>query len=335
VKPVLAAITQLAVLAALLATAAACAAAPRPLPPAGPRPSPAPRPASAAARLPATPPGQPPLGIANRFRVGRLQLTLAEPPHTGPAGRRLGTRDLLTVIHYPLATTGPLPLLVFAPGFMQCGAPYSDLLQYWASAGYVVATVNFPLTDCRAAAPDEQDLVNQPADMSYAISRLLELRLPDPLAGRLAPAEIAVAGQSDGGDTVAALAAAACCTDHRVRAAAVLSGAEWPPMPGPYFPRGAAVPPMLFTQGTADTVNPPWTSVQLYRADRNRARFYLTLLGADHTTPYWGSNAAERTVASATLAFFDDFVLDQPVAWTALTRAVRVTGTANLTSDGR
>ena len=77
--------------------------------------------------------------------------------------------------------------------------------------------------------------------------------------------QVGAAGQSDGGDTVAALAASTCCTDRRLKAVAVLSGAEWPPMPGRYFPGRA--PPMLFTQGTADTINPPWMSLQLYRAD--------------------------------------------------------------------
>jgi hypothetical protein len=32
-------------------------------------------------------------------------------------------------------------------------------------------------------------------------------------------------------------------------------------MPGRYFAHRA--PPMLFVQGSADRVNPPWTSVQL------------------------------------------------------------------------
>ncbi len=55
----------------------------------------------------------------------------------------------------------------------------------------------------------------------------------------------------------------------------MLSGAKWPPMPGRYFPGGA--PPMLFTQGSADTINPPSASLQLYRADGADARYYLDL----------------------------------------------------------
>jgi len=225
---------------------------------------------------------------------------------------------------------------MFAPGFMQCGGPYSDLLEAWASAGYVVAVVDFPRTDCRVgAAAYEPDLVNQPRDMSYVLSRLLaQSTRPDgPLSGLLNRHEIAAAGQSDGGDTVAALAANACCADRRLKAAAVLSGAEWPPMPGRYFPQGA--PPMLFVQGSADAINPPWTSLQLYRADHARARHYLDLFGITHMTPYAGTNRIERLVARVTLAFFDRYVLGQDDALAVMEREGNVTGTSALVSGGQ
>jgi dienelactone hydrolase len=185
-------------------------------------------------------------GTLGRYRVGQRRLTFVEPAQAGP-------RTLDTVVWYPLAgsrpAAGPLPVIMFAPGFMQCSAPYSSLLRSWASAGYVVAAVDFPRTSCLVADPYEADLVNQPRDVSYALSRLLDLSAQpdDPFHGVLDRREIGAAGQSDGGDTVAALAANGCCTDHRLTAVAVLSGAEWPPMPGRYFAHGA--PPMLFVQG--------------------------------------------------------------------------------------
>jgi predicted dienelactone hydrolase len=247
----------------------------------------------------------------------------------------------VTQIRYPLArraagpapARGPFPLLMFAPGFMQCGGPYSALLHAWASAGFVVAVVNFPRTDCRAgAAAYEPDLVNQPADMSFVLGRLLALsRKPRGLfSGLLDHHEIAAAGQSDGGDTVAALAANPCCADHRLVAAAVLSGAEWPPMPGRYFRRGA--PPMLFVQGSADPVNPPGASLQLYRADRAGRRYYLDLPGANHMVPYVGSSPVEQLVARVTLAFFDRYVLGRARSLAVMRRDAAVRGTATLVS---
>jgi dienelactone hydrolase len=296
------------------------------------------------------------LGSAGTYQVGQRRMTFVEPAHTGPTGQYLGQRMLLTVVWYPLArgprgssgsqpARGPFPLLMFAPGFMQCGSTYSDLLRAWASAGYVVAVVNFPRTDCVVgAAAYEPDLVNQPGDMSYVLGRLLTLSAQprNLLSGLLNRHEIAAAGQSDGGDTVAALAADTCCADHRLKGVAVLSGAEWPPMPGPYFARGGlgttgalGTPPMLFVQGTADTINPPWASVQLYRSDAARARYYLDLFGADHMIPYTGTNPVEHLVARVTLAFFDRYVLGHAGALATMTREANVSGAAALFSGGR
>ena len=300
----------------------------RPAAPAGSEPrTRAPAPAAAAA-----------VGGDGSYRAAERQVTFTEPAHTGPAEQYLGQRTLVTQVWYPRARgpARPFPLLLFAPGFLQCPGAYSDLLQAWASAGYVVAAVNFPHTNCHLGTEAyEADLVNQPQDMSYVLTRLLALsaRPGDPFSGLLDPREVGAAGQSDGGDTVAALAASTCCTDRRLTAVAVLSGAEWPPMPGRYFPGGA--PPMLFTQGSADTVNPPWTSLQLYRADRAGARYYLDLFGASHLIPYEGTNPVERLTARVTLAFFDRYVLGQPDALETMTRDGNVTGAAALVSGGQ
>ena len=289
--------------------------------------TPAPAPAAAAA-----------VGGDGSYRTGERQVTFTEPARIGPAEQYLGRRTLVTQVWYPRArgATRPFPLLLFAPGFLQCPGAYSDLLQAWASAGYVVAAVNFPRTSCHLGAEAyEADLVNQPQDMSYVLTRLLALsaRPGDPFSGLLDPHEVGAAGQSDGGDTVAALAANTCCTDRRLKAVAVLSGAEWPPMPGRYFPGGA--PPMLFTQGSADTINPPWASLQLYHADSGGARYYLDLFGASHLVPYEGTNPVERLMARVTLAFFDRYALGQADALETMTRDGNVTGTAALVSGGQ
>ena len=284
------------------------------------------------------------IGVAGTYRVGERQMTFAEPAHVGVTGQQLDERSVLTVIRYPVdrgssgawAAGGPFPLLMFAPGFMQCSSTYEDLLQAWASAGFVVAAVDFPRTDCLVgSAAYEPDLVNQPGDVSYVLGRLLALNAQPGgfLFGRLNPREVAAAGQSDGGDTVAALGGNTCCQNHRLRAVAVLSGAEWPPMPGTYF--AGTAPPMLFVQGSADTINPPWTSVQLYRADRTNPRYYLDLYGADHMVPYTGDNPVERLVARATLAFFGRYVLGHAGALATMAQAVDRSGIAALDSDGQ
>jgi dienelactone hydrolase len=307
------------------------------------RPASDPSPSSSAPARPAGPATG--LGKIGKFRTAKYKIWFTEPAHAGPTGEHLGPRRLLTVIRYPLGPAqrgrrrparGPLPLIVFGPGFQQCDAPYAGLLRTWASAGYVVAAVNFPKSDClTGSAATESDMVNQPGDMSYVITRMLGLSAARHglFARSLSRREIAVSGQSDGGDTVAAVGANSCCTDRRVVADAVLSGAEWPPMPGQYFTRRPAA--MLFAQGSADTINDPGCSVAMYQADPARDRFYLDLLGADHLLPYWGTDRYERITARVTVAFFDRFVLGQQPAGPAMRRHGDVAGLAKLFSHGR
>ena len=274
-------------------------------------------------------------GRIGTYAVGRRRITFTEPAHVGVTGQHLGPRRLLTQLFYPRAASRRFPLLVFGPGFMQCGGPYRDLLRAWASAGYVVAVVNFPKSDCATgSAATESDMVNQPHDMSVVITRLLALNKAHSgfYSKLIDPAEIGATGQSDGGDTVAAIGANACCIDHRIAAVAVLSGSTWPPFPGRYF---ASRPvPMLFTQGSADTINPPGCSVILYQSDPARARYYLDLFGADHTTPYWGANKYERVTARVTTAFFDRYLLGDRAAARRMRRAGTVRGLAALFSGG-
>ncbi len=282
-------------------------------------------------------PRRPAVGQAGHYRVAERSLVLVD--RSRPA---LGLRRLPVLVRYPVVppalvaagkvAAGPFPLVVFAPGYLQCRSSYAALLSGWASAGYVVAAVQFPRTHCHVIAPDEADLSNQPADVSFVITRLLA-RSAQPggtLGGLIDPARIAVSGHSDGGDTAAAVAANTCCLDKRVRAAMILSGAEWPPLGGRYFPRGT--PPMLFVQGTDDTWNPPPASVQLYDSDRSGVRYYLELFGADHFAPYEGHARPEPLVARVTLAFLNAYLAGQRDQVAAMRAAGNVRGVAALTS---
>jgi len=280
------------------------------------------------------------VGTIGSYSVAVQRLTLVEPPRAGVAGGRV----LRTVVRYPVippraATAPPLakglfPLVVFAPGYQQCDGSYDSLLRTWASAGYVVAAVEFPVTNCHVRGP-ESDLVNQPRDMAFVIRRLLLISggPQGALSGLVNPAAVAAAGHSDGGDTVAALVANTCCLDHRVVAAMVLSGAEWPPLGGSYFPPGT--PPILFVQGTADNVNHPSDSLTLYQADTAGRRFYLNLYGASHLSPYEGTQPPEPIVARVTTEFLNRYVAGQLPAGAAMAAAGNVAGMAQLVRGGQ
>ena len=273
------------------------------------------------------------------YQVARDSFVVRRRSRSYPGSRVLHVTVRFPVIPdaavYRRESKGLFPLVVFAPGFRQCARSYTDLLEQWSSAGYVVAAVDFPLTSCMAPAPDEADLSNQPADIAAVIRRLLALSR-DPhsaLAVLVAPAEIAVAGHSDGGDTAAAMAAASCCRDRQVRAVIVLAGAEWPPLPGRWF--AGPTPPMMFVQGTADSWNPPGASLQLYQADSTGRRYYLALRGANHFAPYEGDGTPEPTVARVTLDFLDFYLLGERGRIGAMWRASRGPGGAKLVSAGQ
>jgi len=285
-----------------------------------------------------SPPPPHPSGAMGDYGVAEHRYTFTEH-----AGATLGNRVLDVIVRYPAVGqaqksgsqgTSEFPLIVFAPGYRQCSASYNILLREWASAGYVVAAVNFPRTNCYVAKPDEADLVNQPADLIFAAHQLQQISSlsSGPLSGVISSTKVAVAGHSDGGDTVAALAAMSCCRYPGLRAALVLSGAEWPAFAGHWY--SAPTPPMLFVQGTADTINPPAASMQLYETDKSGIRYYLQLDNADHLMPYEGDRPPEPIVARVTIAFFDHFLAGDGTTVDAIRHSGDVAGMSKLVGSG-
>ncbi|MEO6859909.1 MAG: hypothetical protein ABI323_15235 [Solirubrobacteraceae bacterium] len=242
-------------------------------------------------------------------------------------------RPLVTVVRYPVHVHGPIPLIVFGHGFAVTPAYYWRLLRAWAQAGYVVAAPVFPLENQNApGGPNEADLVNQPRDMSFVISQMLDLSASrkGPLAGLIAPHEIGVSGQSDGGETALAVAYDSFYIDRRIRAAAILSGAELPGVGRFYFPKPS--PPLLATQGTADTVNRPHFTYDFFTA-APRPKYLLKLLGAPHLPPYTDEQPQLSIVGRVTTAFFNRYLKGQRSGISRMQAAGNVPGTATLTAE--
>ena len=218
---------------------------------------------------------------------------------------------------------------MFAHGFSLTPARYSSLLGAWAAAGYVVAAPVFPLTNTNApGGPTEADLVNQPRDLSFVITRLLVLnrRRTSVLRGTIVPSRIAAAGQSDGGVTALAAAYDSRFRDRRVRVAIVLSGARLGGMGA--FPRPG--PPLLAVQGTADPFNAPATTAT-YFGLAAPPKFLLWLLGASHLPPYSDEQPQLGIVERATIAFLDHYLKGGSLS--AFERAARRPGLTRLVAD--
>jgi dienelactone hydrolase len=228
---------------------------------------------------------------------------------------------------------GPFPLIVFAHGFAVTPAPYARLLRSWARAGYVVAAPVFPLENANApGGPDESDLVNQPTDVSYVITRLLveDRAGTSPLAGLIDPRAVAVAGHSDGAETALAVAYSGEFRDPRVRAAVILSGAEMSGVGGFHFAR--AGPALLAAQGTSDHTNEPRFTNAFFAA-AHRPKFLLRLIGAGHLPPYTDEQPQLAIVERVTIAFLDSYVKHIPDALPRLIASGDVPGTARLLAD--
>ncbi|MGI8922371.1 MAG: alpha/beta hydrolase family protein [Solirubrobacteraceae bacterium] len=267
-----------------------------------------------------------------------------------PDGSR-EARPLLTVVRYPATgraaggdvrgrppalAGGPYPLVVFGHGYAVTPTPYARLLRAWTRAGYVVAAPVFPLENAGApGGPDETDLINQPRDMSVVISRMLAANdapagASEPLRGMIDARRIAVTGQSDGGETALAVAYDRYFRDPRVGAAAILSGAKIPAVGGFVFPAGSA--PLLATQGTVDTVNPP-SFTHAFFDIASPPKFLLTLPGADHLPPYTDGQPQLGIVERVTTAFLDRYLKGDRRALRRMIAYGEVPGLAMLRAD--
>jgi fermentation-respiration switch protein FrsA (DUF1100 family) len=234
------------------------------------------------------------LHLVDRSRVARFRNGAVRP------------RTLTTFVRYPTPGTGPFPLIVFAHGFALTPGTYARLLDAWAAAGYVVAAPVFPVEQAHAfGGPSESDLLNEPGDIRFVISKLLS----GPLRGLIDPRRVAVAGQSDGGVAALASAFGVRFRDPRIDAAVILSGAQAPGVRFDY----ALGRPLLAVQGTADTINDPANTRAIFAAARP-PKFLLWLLGAEHLPPYTTDARELQIVERATLAFLAHYLRGAPLA---------------------
>lgn len=227
---------------------------------------------------------------------------------------------------------GPWPVIVFSHGLGGSGPAYAATLRVWASAGYVVVAPTYPLTSLATPGGDEpDDLPTQPGDVSAIIDGIVEGTVAEPVADVMATERIGIAGHSLGGFTSLATGYNPCCLDDRVDAVAAWAGgyvADLMPQTGEEG--GPAVqdgPPLLIVHGDADdtvpydraaeaaeAIGPPW--------------WLVTLVGGGHVPPYvqgLGSEAS-TVVTTATLAFFDAFLKDDPDGIGRLTETVSDAG---------
>ena len=266
--------------------------------------------------------GVPPVGAAqDNHRIGAYHvqlklLRLVDTTRATPAnGSYPGSpeRSLPTLLFLPKRAAGGaerFPLVVFSPGYGSVPEDYESLLEQWASAGYVVAAVDFPLSS--EYAPGGTTLIDvkeQPGDVKFVIEKLISLNHTpgQPVTNLLDPSRVAVAGHSLGGVTTLALTANTCCRSlgRLVKAAVVLSAYDYQfDGSGSYFPTDGYHPPTLEVSGTADTTSPLVDTEATYARTRT-PKYQALMLGAPHVDfgEPWGP-VIDRTV----VAFLNDYL---------------------------
>lgn len=132
-------------------------------------------------------------------------------------------RDIPVRIYYPaIATSRPLPVILFSHGLGGSREGYRYLGEHWAAHGYVSVHLQHPGSDSallqggglrdiarrmKAAVMDPANAINRPLDLRFAIDEL-ERRAGDPgfaLHGRIDLGRIGIAGHSFGAYTVLAV----------------------------------------------------------------------------------------------------------------------------------
>ena len=228
-------------------------------------------------------------------------------------------------------------MVVFAHGNSSNGADNEPLLRQWAAAGFVVAAPTFPLTSIGAPGGDDVgDYVNQPGDVSFVISQVLQASTKStaPYARAVDPHRIGLIGHSLGAITSLGAAYNSCCHDPRISAVVAIDGIELPYPHGTYFV-GNPEPPLLVIHGSADQTI-PFSAGQKTYADAQPPKFFVTLVGAPHTAFHQANQVDsprapwEPVIVASVTDFFDRYLKGEPGRLEALRAAASVPGVSTI-----
>jgi fermentation-respiration switch protein FrsA (DUF1100 family) len=248
------------------------------------------------------------------------------------------SRTLVTDLWYPerggtpASADGPFPLVVFGHGFTASPDSYEGVLRTWASAGYVVAAPAFPLSNGNApGGPTQNDVPSQPGDLSFVITQVVRLGADpaSPMHGLVDGDHVGAAGHSMGAVTTMGVALNTCCADNRIGAAVVMSGFEGT------FPAGSYTatdrPPVLFLHGDHDESISASSGLTAFY-DARPPKYFVTLLGADHGSPFGGSpdRPEAQVVLRATVDFLDRYLKGSADGLDRLRKDADVPGVATL-----
>jgi predicted dienelactone hydrolase len=240
-------------------------------------------------------PGAAGVGVATLVFEDTTRPTMANRNFPGAS-----TRTLLTEIWYPVdpgaepsteeQRDAPIasgrdryPLVIYSHGFLDTRTGGTYLTQHLASYGYVVASMDYPLSNMSApGGPTVADLPNQPVDIRFLIDQILALdgSAGSFLSGRIDRGRIGLAGLSLGGITTFLAAFHPSLGDARVRAAAPIAGGGC--FFGPAFFRTREVP-LLLVHGDLDAIVPYRENAEHAFEVAGSPKYLATIRDGTHT----------------------------------------------------
>jgi dienelactone hydrolase len=275
----------------------------------------------------AQPPKVAPIG---KYAVGKVTETFVDgsrPTEANGDVPTLPNRTLLVRIYYPAKSAqsdkpldnapadkkhGPYPIILFSHGLYATGEVYEDVLKTWASAGYVIAAPDYPLSNAKARGGTSftkgvQDTKNQPADATFVINEVVKLDKQGKRFGGIDVKRMGASGHSLGGITTYGLGYSACCRDKRIKAAMPMSGMAGIVEPiEQYFQNGRT--PLLALHGDSDGTVVIAADLNTF-ARAQSPKYFVTFIGAGHVAPFLGGDdAPARILKQTTIDFWDRYL---------------------------
>lgn len=269
------------------------------------------------------------------FPVGRIHLDLVDdsrPTKEHGGEPEEDHRDLPTTVWYPAVddgdgtrpVDGDAPLIVFGHGSTRLAEHYEATLTAWASAGYVVAAPDFPLS--REGTPGGTDyggVAEQTGDVSFVIDELLAAA-PEVDGTPIGIGDVVgVGGQSFGAITAIGVSVNAATADPRIRAFTAFAGMWFDLGAGYDLAPSADSVHGLLVHGDDDPTVPHEGSVKVRDQLGDRA-WILTLTDGGHDDGFFDGldDPLSEVVTRATVSFYDRWLKDDPAADERLERIV-------------
>jgi len=266
---------------------------------------------------------------ASSASVTVLRETFVDETRASPASKlqpAASSRTLETTIAFPDGLRRRLPLVLLAHGSAGNPNKFTQLIDTWARAGYVVVAPLFPRSS-DVGGNLVGDYVEQPADLTFVLDEVLRAnrRTGSDLRGRVDPDRIGLAGLSLGGFTTYGAVFNSCCRDDRIDAAILMSAVLGPFPNGVYDFRSV---PTLLLHGDADPLYPQSTSAYPQLA---APKWFVTIQGGTHAFPFEDDpEASDELVETVTTAFWDRYLKGERAAAKRIVNAIDASGLATL-----